>query len=125
MARKKYSCDFETTTDPNDCRVWGYGYMEIGNKSNYKIGNSMEEFMEWVATCNANLYFHNLRFDGEFIVNWLLHNGFEHSDSGKSKTFDVVISSMGQWYKLDICFGYTKPKGKSKPKKSTPPSLIV
>lgn len=117
MARKKYSCDFETTTDPNDCRVWGYGYMEIGNKSNYKIGNAMEDFMQWVATCNANLYFHNLRFDGEFIVNWLLHNGFEHSDSGRAKTFDVVISSMGQWYKLDICFGYTKPKGKSKPKK--------
>src|SRR5690625_1341770 len=91
--------------------------MEIGNKSNYKIGNNIEEFMEWCKEINANLYFHNLRFDGEFIVNWLQHNGFEHCDSGRPNTFDTVISAMGQWYKLDICYGYTKGTKKSKPKK--------
>ncbi len=117
MARKKFSCDFETTTDPNDCRVWAYGYMEIGNKTNFKIGNNIEEFMEWVEGINADLYFHNLRFDGEFIVNWLLHQGFQHSSSGRPYTFDTVISSMGQWYKIDICYGYTTANGKSKPKK--------
>lgn len=117
MARKNYSCDFETTTDPNDCRVWAYGWMEVGNKSNYKIGNNLEEFMEWVKQCDGNLYFHNLRFDGEFLVNYLLHNNYEWSDSGRENTFDTVISSMGQWYKLDICYGYTRPKGKGKPKK--------
>jgi hypothetical protein len=116
MARKKYSCDFETTTDPNDCRVWAYGYMEIDIKNNYKIGNSLEEFMEWMEKEKADLYFHNLRFDGEFIVNWLLKNGYEHNDSGLPKTFDTIISSMGQWYAMDICYGYTKPK-KGKPKK--------
>jgi len=35
--RKKFACDFETTTDPNDCRVWAYGVMEIGNEKNYEI----------------------------------------------------------------------------------------
>jgi len=117
VARKKYACDFETTTDLDDCRVWAYGYMEIGNEENYHIGTDMDEFMEWVQQSNANLYFHNLRFDGEFIVNWLLHNGYEHNDSGRAMTFDTVISSMGQWYMIDICYGYTGGKGKSKPKK--------
>lgn len=117
MARKKFSCDFETTTDIDDCRVWAYGYMEIGNKKNYKIGNNIEDFMEWVETVKATLYFHNLRFDGEFIVNWLLKNGYKHSTSGKEKTFNTIISDMGQWYMIDICYGYTKPKGKTKPKK--------
>lgn len=117
MARKRFACDFETTTDPNDCRVWGYGWMEIGNKDNYKIGNSLDEFMEWCSKINANLYFHNLRFDGEFIVNWLLKNGFEWSKSGRPNTFETIISAMGQWYKIDICYGYTKANGKSKPKK--------
>jgi hypothetical protein len=111
MARKKFSCDFETTTDPNDCRVWAYGYMEIGNKKNFKIGNHLNEFMEWVEKIQADLYFHNLRFDGEFIVNWLLKNGFKWENTGLPNTFHTIISSMGQWYAIDICYGY---KGKKK-----------
>jgi DNA polymerase type B, organellar and viral len=111
MPRKKYSCDFETTTDPNDCRVWAYGYMEIGNKTNYKIGNSLEEFMDWCEKEQADCYFHNIRFDGEFVVNFLLKNGYSYSNKPKAKTFKTIISSMGQWYMIDICYGY---KGKKK-----------
>ena len=109
--RKKFACDFETTTDPNDCRVWGYGVMEIGNESNYEIDNSIDKFMKWCENVHADLYFHNLKFDGSFIVSWLLNNGWEHNDSGLPKTFDTVISNMGQWYKITICYGY---KGKRK-----------
>lgn len=104
--RKKFSCDFETTTDPNDCRVWGYGVMEIGNQLNYEIGNSMNDFMAWVEKTKADLYFHNLKFDGSFIISWLLNNGFIHDDSGLPNTFDSVISNMGQWYKITISYGY-------------------
>ncbi len=111
MTRQRFSCDFETTTDPEDCRVWAYGWMEIGNKSNYRIGNSLSDFMRFVETCQANLYFHNLRFDGEFIVNWLLKHGYVWDKSGRRKTFHTVISSMGQWYMIDICYGY---EGKNK-----------
>lgn len=114
MARKKYSCDFETTTDVNDCRVWAYGYMEIGNKQNYKIGNSIDDFMEFVRVCQGDLYFHNLKFDGSFIVNWLLKNGYRHDDSGQPYTFTTIISDMGQWYMIDVCYGY---KGKKNPRK--------
>lgn len=105
--RKKYSCDFETTTDVNDCRVWAYGLMEIGNPDNFKIGNSLDEFMEWAKNEQADLYYHNLKFDGEFIVNWLLHNGYEFNKKGEANTFNVIISKMGQWYMIDICYGYS------------------
>ena len=111
MARKKYACDFETTTIIDDCRVWAYGYMEIGNKTNYRIGNSFTEFMEFVKTSQTDLYFHNLKFDGSFIINWLMKNGFEYSKDGLPNTFNVIISNMGQWYMIDICYGY---KGKKK-----------
>lgn len=113
MARKKYSCDFETTTKIDDCRVWAYGWMEIGNTKNYEIGNSLETFMQWCEKILADLYFHNLRFDGEFIVNWLLKNGFTYDadNKGKAKTFTTTISNMGQWYIIDICYGF---KGKKK-----------
>lgn len=107
MTRKKFVADFETTTDPNDCRVWAYGHMEIGNVENHTIGNDMNEFMHWCKTINADVYFHNLKFDGAFIVSYLLNNGFTF-DNGKYQkpnTFNVIISSMGQWYMIDICYG--------------------
>jgi hypothetical protein len=67
--------------------------------------------MRWVEKVKADLFFHNLRFDGEFIVNWLFQNGFEWSQKPREKTFNTIISNMGQWYMIDICYGY---KGKKK-----------
>lgn len=109
--RKNFTADFETTTDPTDCRVWAYGYMDIYNFDDYSYGNNIDEFMLWCQIVNANVYFHNLRFDGDFIVNWLLKNGFEHSDGGERNTFSTLISKTGQWYMIDICYGY---RGKNK-----------
>ena len=111
MARKKYVSDFETTTKEDDCRVWAYGCMEIGNKKNLVIGTKIEDFMDWCKKEKCDIYFHNLKFDGSFIVNWLLHNGYTHSDDGLAMTFNTIISNMGQWYMIDICYGY---KGKKK-----------
>lgn len=111
MKRKKYSCDFETTTKEDDCRVWAYGWMEIGNKKHKGYGIYIDDFMLWCEKCQADLYFHNERFDGEFIVSWLLKHGYTWDKSGKPNTFSTVISSMGQWYLIDICYGY---KGKRK-----------
>lgn len=111
MARKKFSCDFETTTDENDCRVWSYGYMQVGKKSNYKIGNNIEDFMEFCKKSKSDIYFHNLKFDGSFIINYLMKHGYVHNTSGKKGTFNTIISNMNQWYMIDICYGY---KGKRK-----------
>lgn len=111
MARKKFIADFETTTDPNDCRVWAYGWMEIGKFQNYKIGNNMDEFMDWLLKCNGDVYFHNLKFDGVFIVNYLLAQGWKHNKSGQEKTFHTIISNTGQWYMIDIGLGF---RGKHK-----------
>ena len=117
MARRKYMCDFETTTDPNDCRVWAYGWMEIFNKDNYRIGNSLDDFMQWVEMVKSDLYFHNLKFDGAFICSWLLSNGYEWTSKkeAREKTFTTIISKMGAWYAIDICYGFKK-KGKKREK---------
>jgi hypothetical protein len=121
MARKRkiYSCDFETTTDPDDCRVWAYGYMNIYDKKDMKIGNNLHDFMVWCESVKADLYFHNERFDGEFIVNYLLKRNWKWVKKPTSYgEFTTVISGMGQWYKIEICYGYTQPKSaKGKPQK--------
>lgn len=104
-----YSCDFETTTLENDCRVWAFACCEIGHPSNIIYGNSIDEFMKWCANWDKNYkcYFHNLKFDGEFIVAWLLENGFEYVEDKKDrhdKSFTTLITDMGQWYSITIWF---------------------
>ena len=113
--RKKYSCDFETTTKREDCRVWAFGCMEIGNKENFIVGSSIDDFMAWAEKSQCDCYFHNLSFDGEFIVSYLLHNGWEYSDEPKEKTFKGICTPDG-WYQISLCYGFEYPK-KGKPRK--------
>ena len=75
----KFTGDFETTTDIFDCRVWAWALCEIGNPDNFIYGTDLDSFMEYCehAPKNLKIWFHNLKFDGTFIINWLLDNGFE------------------------------------------------
>jgi hypothetical protein len=109
------TADFETTTIEEDCRVWAYGICEIGNPSNFIYGNSLDEFMQICKDKNENhtFYFHNLKFDGEFIFYWLFRNGYEcvkDRKQFKDKSFCTLISDKGQFYSIEICFKKTGHK---------------
>lgn len=110
-----YTADFETTTDPTDCRVWAYGICEIGNSDNFTYGNDINDFMKWAnEQGKATVYFHNLKFDGEFILCWLFENGFKYIGDRRDlekNTFTTLISDKGQFYSMEICF---ERKGKEK-----------
>lgn len=106
---RKFACDFETTTNENDCRVWAYALCEIGNVDNFKYGNSIDEFIRFCKDKKENyvLYFHNLKFDGEYIFNYLLNNGYECIKTKKERrdnTFTTLISDTGQFYSIEIFF---------------------
>lgn len=108
------TADFETTTQENydkegQVRVWAYAIMEIGNYNNFIYGNNIDDFMKWCESGNKNhtVYFHNLKFDGEFIFYYLFRNGFKWVDSNKKmkgKTFTTLISDTGVFYSMEICF---------------------
>ena len=111
---RKFTCDFETTTDLKDCRVWAYAICEIGNPDNFIYGNSLDDFMEWCANPKENYLclFHNLKFDGDFILSWLLKNDFEYVADKKNRhdqSFTTLITDMGQFYAIEV---YFKVKGK-------------
>lgn len=105
-----YVADFETTTDVNDCRVWAWGLVEIGNLDSFEYGNSIESFferMEQLAKKNETVYFHNLAFDGEFILAHALSNGFRHVCRRKEiddKTITTLISDKGVFYSIELIF---------------------
>lgn len=110
-----FTADFETTTDPTDCRVWAYGICEIGNPDNFQYGNSIDGFMEWAKKeKKVTTYFHNLKFDGEFILCWLFEHGFKFIVNRRDltdNTFTTLISDKGQFYSMEICF---KRRGKER-----------
>lgn len=104
----KFTADFETTTDPKDCRVWAYALCEIGNTNNFIYGNSMDDFIHWVKHNPSTLYFHNLKFDCEFLIHWLFNHGFTWVQNRKNldvNKFTTLISDKGQFYSCEICTG--------------------
>lgn len=109
---KNFTADFETSTWLEDeSFVWAWALCEIGNTENLKIGNTIESFFETVLKEeNPIVLFHNLKFDGEFILYYLLKNGFEYVDKKekKDKSFSTLISDMGLFYQIEVYFHVTK-----------------
>ena len=105
---KKFTADFETSTwIPDESFVWAWALCEIGNVENLTIGNSIESFFERISKeVNPVILFHNLKFDGEFILYHLLKNGFTYTEKleRKSKTFSTLISDMGLFYQIEVYF---------------------
>lgn len=106
---KKFTADFETATWLEDeTFVWAWATCEIGNEENIKIGNNIDDFIEYCRNeKNSTFYFHNLKFDGEFIIYWALTHGFKHVEKREdieNNTFTTLISDMGQFYQITIYF---------------------
>ena len=106
---KKFTADFETCTWlENETYVWAWAVCEIGNESNIVIDNNIKSFIDYCySQKNSTFYFHNLKFDGEFIIYYLLKNGFKHvikKEDIKDNTFTTLISDMDQFYQITVYF---------------------
>lgn len=100
-----YVADFEATTDPNDCRVWSWGLANFEN-DDVTVGKDLDEFFEFLYSLESSttIYFHNLKFDGEFIFHFLFENGYKHVMSRKlvRKRFNTLITDNGIFYKFTV-----------------------
>ena len=117
--------DFETTVYEGQTytEVWASALVELGTE-NVIIHHSIDETFEFLKSLNQNvtLYYHNLKFDGEFWLSFLLlklkykQAYIKLNEEGtqlkwldkkemKSGTFKYSISDMGQWYTITIKVG--------------------
>lgn len=105
--------DFETTTKEyydkhGETCVWLYAISDNNGKI-INWGQTLDIFMQY---CKDNLssytiYFHNLKFDGSFILNWLINKGYEYKDrlyKNDNKGFTTLISEEGAFYQITINF---------------------
>ena len=111
---KNYVADFETTTIPEDCRVWAYAIVDIDNTDEVKIGTNIDDFLDWCSKQKGGpkIFFHNLKFDLSFVMDALFRFGYKHTTDNKdrqTKTFNTMISDKGLVYQCEIIF-YRKGK---------------
>lgn len=103
---KVYIADFETINRDGVEEVWLW---DICNEEQHEWGYDIESFMHRILHSRENccIKFHNLKFDGSFILDYLLKNGYEYNaggdlDSLSCNEFNVFISSLGVFYSLTL-----------------------
>lgn len=121
MGRKRvcrdFAADFETTVyaGQEKTEVWAAAIVELG-KEEVTVYHSIEEFFQAVFAVkqHMNIYFHNLKFDGTFILSYLFNqlqfqNAFDPETQDFPKDQDMkqdsvkyLISDMGQWYTITV-----------------------
>ena len=108
LPMRGYVADFETTTDPEDCRVWAWATCEVDEDSKVEYGNAIETFVGWCEShANCQVYFHNLGFDGAFLMDWLEKNGWAwvpDSNRATDRTFTTMISDVSSVYEITLYF---------------------
>ena len=101
--------DFETTTDINDCRVWASCLVDVSNNRVVHLSNSIYDTLKFLKELSKytsiNVYYHNLKFDGEFWIQHLLNNGFTYNEKlNDMNTFNTLITDTGAFYKMTVKF---------------------
>lgn len=110
VKRLKIMADFETTVDPEDLRVWASCAVDIDSLEVLHLGNDLDGFMAFLENKNTVCYFHNLKFDGEFILWWLFKHGYKYSEKLKDRTFRCLITDDGLFYSIEVVFKKLKNK---------------
>jgi len=120
---KSFVADFETTSwsqylQDKEVRVFAYAIADIDTTAIVNYGTDIEPFFDFLSITRQSktiaVYFHNLKFDGAFILFYLLSHGYTWTSERHIKDNEVrtLISDTGIWYSIQIC--YTKANYKIK-----------
>lgn len=113
-----YIADFETRAGVQAMHdektwVWGWSLTSIDNFETVETGASINTFFGALLTLeNSVVYFHNLKFDGKFILDFLFKNGYTWVETRKEfatskHNFMTLIDDSGVFYSITI-HGKTK-----------------
>ena len=132
-----YIADFETTVEEDTSKqeyseVWAFGIARLfDGTERVNIGNSINAFWSYLLSLKEKhiiVYFHNLKFDGTFILYDLIENRkfypafvpdpgntckykqvgkFKENKELKAGEFTTVITDNGIWYSIIVKFEKT------------------
>lgn len=99
--------DFETSNSDKNIseeytRVWLWDIFLHKEKIHYN-GLDIESFFKRLFSMKSTIvYFHNLKFDGSFIMYYLLSHGFKISDMKEDMTIKPLITDRLVWYTFTV-----------------------
>lgn len=117
-----YIGDFETTTYEGQdfTEVWASALVKLYTED-VVVLNSIDETLSYLISLNENIivYYHNLKFDGYFWLDYLMiklgytqalkkmsekENDYDFMDDTEmpNKSFKYLISDRGQWYNITL-----------------------
>lgn len=130
---KYFSADFETTVyeGQKDTQVWAAAIVDLDAPDDpdcVTIYHTINQFMWHLSELAKNdsivVYFHNLKFDGTFILNYLINSNYWRQDSEPTYTskgeyageqflksgafkmrngyYRYSIADKGQWYTITL-----------------------
>lgn len=110
-----YVGDFETTDETfyntyGCTMVWLWAVCD-NNAEITRYGTDIISFITYLKSLyGKSIYFHNLKFDGSFILDYLLSHGYEYyEDLTKVKRgVSCLIGEMGEFYSITIKFAQGK-----------------
>lgn len=100
-----WGADFETTGKLNlqkdgKIRVWLWSLVKSDMSEEY-YGTEIETFVDKIKELNCQvIFFHNLRFDGQSLVNHFIDAGWIYGVD-----YQLILSSDGIWYEIKIMNG--------------------
>ena len=122
-AYKYLVCDFETTVfeGQEETEVWASAVVEMKTED-VKIFHSIGETFDYFRSLNENLicYYHNLKFDGSFWLQYLLHredykqaiyatsedpnslHWIDDVEDMENNSYKYLISVIGLWYSITV-----------------------
>lgn len=102
------TCDADTLykDDIYNQRVWLAGYKNLSTLESTYF-HSIDEFMLDILArkdnMNSEYAIHNLKFDGSYIVPWLLTNNYQVSlGKPEPKQFSILVDDKNNWYSITI-----------------------
>lgn len=118
---KHYSCDFETANNPilneNETWVWLASAYDIDLNKNLGVWFSMDDFFYNFILEHpySTFYFHNLTFDGNFLLQYLLNKGYKIIDEKKClkwKKYSIktIIDFTNNYYSIEFCTTFDKKR---------------
>lgn len=108
-----FACDFETTVyeGQTHTEVWSACFAELFQDTPPIVLGSISSMFQYFISLKTNccLYFHNLKFDGAFWLDYLIRNGWKFNRVKESDMLDhefkCSISDMGNFYNIIIKAG--------------------
>lgn len=118
--KKIYVIDFENDNNieniiNNETHVWLADICDLQSFNHYTFNNIQEFFDKIIELSPAIFYSHNLKYDGIFILDYLLKNGYTHVSEKniQEKQITTLITVEGVFYNIRVNFKNNSEKKKA------------